>query len=165
MECCCSTKLSTPSSSALLNLQGFSSSSVGRRFSENTFHPGSLSSSHSKSFLQLNDRLKPSIYRQRSHCFSSSTYKGSIFAEAGKQGWDLGRFLKTLYFLNGPPSPAKFFEFVIEKLSSQTSSEPVKAMGTSDVILVAGATGGVGRRVVDILRKKGLPVRDLTPGL
>ncbi|CAN6243695.1 unnamed protein product [Urochloa humidicola] len=34
-------------------------------------------------------------------------------------------------------------------------------METSDVVLVTGATGGVGRRVVDILRKKGLPVRVL----
>jgi len=34
-------------------------------------------------------------------------------------------------------------------------------MRTSDIVLVAGATGGVGRRVVDILRKKGIPVRVL----
>ncbi|RVW83790.1 hypothetical protein CK203_041770 [Vitis vinifera] len=34
-------------------------------------------------------------------------------------------------------------------------------METSGIVLVAGATGGVGRRVVDILRKKGLPVRVL----
>ncbi|XP_010529213.1 PREDICTED: uncharacterized protein LOC104806167 isoform X2 [Tarenaya hassleriana] len=34
-------------------------------------------------------------------------------------------------------------------------------METSGVILVAGATGGVGRRVVDILMKKGLPVKAL----
>ncbi|AET04303.1 protein HIGH CHLOROPHYLL FLUORESCENCE PHENOTYPE 173, chloroplastic isoform X2 [Medicago truncatula] len=34
-------------------------------------------------------------------------------------------------------------------------------MGTSDIVLVAGATGGVGRRVVDELRKKGIPVRVL----
>ncbi|KAK4440079.1 hypothetical protein Salat_0342800 [Sesamum alatum] len=36
-----------------------------------------------------------------------------------------------------------------------------KAMDTSRIILVAGATGGVGRRVVDLLRKKGLTVRVL----
>ncbi|XP_011101430.1 uncharacterized protein LOC105179488 isoform X5 [Sesamum indicum] len=40
-------------------------------------------------------------------------------------------------------------------------SEAEKAMDTSRIILVAGATGGVGRRVVDLLRKKGLPVRVL----
>ncbi|CAA0823676.1 NAD(P)-binding Rossmann-fold superfamily protein [Striga hermonthica] len=69
--------------------------------------------------------------------------------------------LKTLYFFNGPPSPVKFLEFLIEKLSGSSPSEAVKAMGTSETVLVAGATGGVGRRVVDILRKKGIPVRVL----
>ncbi|KAG5247092.1 hypothetical protein OIU77_021697 [Salix suchowensis] len=34
-------------------------------------------------------------------------------------------------------------------------------MGSSDIVLVVGATGGVGRRVVDVLLKKGLPVRVL----
>lgn len=34
-------------------------------------------------------------------------------------------------------------------------------METSGIVLVAGATGGVGRRVVDILRNKGLQVRVL----
>jgi uncharacterized protein YbjT (DUF2867 family) len=34
-------------------------------------------------------------------------------------------------------------------------------MESSDVVLVTGATGGVGRRVVDILRNKGIPVRVL----
>ncbi|XP_017410658.1 protein HIGH CHLOROPHYLL FLUORESCENCE PHENOTYPE 173, chloroplastic isoform X2 [Vigna angularis] len=37
----------------------------------------------------------------------------------------------------------------------------VNTIRTSDIVLVAGATGGVGRRVVDILRKKGIPVRVL----
>jgi NADPH:quinone reductase-like Zn-dependent oxidoreductase len=55
----------------------------------------------------------------------------------------------------------QFFEFLIEKLSSPSPSQPGKAMDTSGIILVAGATGGVGRRVVDILRKKGFPVRVL----
>lgn len=55
----------------------------------------------------------------------------------------------------------KFFEFVSEKLSSPSPSKPEKKMETSGIVLVAGATGGVGRRVVDVLRKKGLPVRVL----
>lgn len=55
----------------------------------------------------------------------------------------------------------KFFEFLIAKLSGPTPSEQPKAMETSGIVLVAGATGGVGRRVVDILRKKGLPIRVL----
>ena len=55
----------------------------------------------------------------------------------------------------------KFFDFLVEKLSGPSPSKPVKSMGSSDIVLVAGATGGVGRRVVDILRKKGIPVRVL----
>ncbi|KAK9268198.1 hypothetical protein L1049_010641 [Liquidambar formosana] len=156
MECCYSTKLSSPSSSVVLNLQG-SSSPVGRRLSRKTLNPGLQSSLHSKPL----DRLQPFVYRRSSFSLSPRTYKGPIYAEAGKQSWDLGRFLKTLYFFNGPPSPAKFFEFLIEKLSNPTPSEPVKAMENSGIVLVVGATGGVGRRVVDILRKKGLPVRVL----
>lgn len=49
---------------------------------------------------------------------------------------------------------------MIEKISGPSPSKPEK-METSGIVLVAGATGGVGRRVVDILRKKGLPVRAL----
>lgn len=55
----------------------------------------------------------------------------------------------------------KFIASLLEKLSSGTSTEPVKKMEASDVVLVAGATGGVGRRVVDILRKKRIPFRVL----
>lgn len=57
----------------------------------------------------------------------------------------------------------QFFEFIIEKLSGPASdpAKPEKRMESSEIVLVAGATGGVGRRVVDILRKKGLPVRIL----
>lgn len=55
----------------------------------------------------------------------------------------------------------KFFDFLVEKLSDPSPSKSVNSMGTSDIVLVAGATGGVGRRVVDILRQKGIPVRAL----
>ncbi|KAJ0977375.1 hypothetical protein J5N97_012849 [Dioscorea zingiberensis] len=92
---------------------------------------------------------------------SKRSYKGIIVAESGRQGWDFGRFFRTLYFFNGPPNPAKFIESLIEKLSSPAASEIPKEMATSDAVLVAGATGGVGRRVVDNLRKKGTPVRVL----
>ncbi|KAG1335269.1 hypothetical protein COCNU_03G013880 [Cocos nucifera] len=50
---------------------------------------------------------------------------------------------------------------LIGKLSSPSSSEQLKEMKTSGIVLVTGATGGVGRRVVDILRKKGIPIRVL----
>lgn len=182
------------------NLQGTTSSAPAHgTFSGASTHqsPPSL---HTH-FLGTKDRLvQPLVYRRSLPCSGSRTYKGNIYADAGRQSWDLGRFLKTFYFFNGPPSPAKvrflyflfflynirflsFFllfvcnkylkvvlliEFIVkfiasllEKLSSGTSTESVKKMEASDVVLVAGATGGVGRRVVDILREKRIPFRVL----
>ncbi|KAK1276844.1 hypothetical protein QJS04_geneDACA023659 [Acorus gramineus] len=92
---------------------------------------------------------------------SSRASRGLIYSQAGRESWDFSRFLKTLYFFNGPPSPSKFVDFLIAKLSSQTSSEQANIMENSGIVLVTGATGGVGRRVVDVLRKKGYPVRVL----
>ncbi|XP_021294438.1 uncharacterized protein LOC110424227 isoform X3 [Herrania umbratica] len=159
MESCCSTAISSSSSfSSILSIQG-ASSNVGRKFSKNCMQPQHLSCPLPKPFLQLNGRPKCFLYRQRSAYLSSRTYKGPICAE--KQGWDLGRFLKTLYFFNGPPSPAKVVEFIIGKLFGPSPEESAKKMETASFILVAGATGGVGRRVVDNLRKKGLPVKAL----
>lgn len=114
-----------------------------------------------KPFLQNYGRPQTLIYEQKSTRLSTGAYRTNISAKAGRQSWDFGRFVKTLYFFNGPPSPAKFFDFLVGKLSSSSTSESVNSMGTSDIVLVAGATGGVGRRVVDELRKKGIPVRVL----
>ncbi|CAO2045197.1 unnamed protein product [Urochloa humidicola] len=58
-------------------------------------------------------------------------------------------------------SRREIVESIISSFTGSASSEAPKKMETSDVVLVTGATGGVGRRVVDILRKKGLPVRVL----
>ncbi|KAF7149803.1 hypothetical protein RHSIM_Rhsim02G0147000 [Rhododendron simsii] len=144
----------------ILVLEG-NASSVGRRLCRKKFRPGQLSSNHSKPFLQHDDRFQHLVYQQYSSFQPVRTYKRTITAQAGNQGWDLGRFFRTLYFFNGPPSPAKFIEFVVGKLSNPSPSEPVNAMDSSGIVLVAGATGGVGRRVVNILRNKGLPVRVL----
>ncbi|MED6216443.1 hypothetical protein PIB30_007787 [Stylosanthes scabra] len=144
----CSTTLSSPSSTSLLNFQGPELRSV-KLCSKSLLHFGASSA------------LPTHFLRVRERRLSSRSYRATISAEAGRQGWDFGRFIKTLYFFNGPPSPAKFFDFLVEKLSGPSPSEPVNSMGTSDIVLVAGATGGVGRRVVDILRKKGIPVRIL----
>lgn len=135
--------------------------SVGRGFSRKTLRSGVHYSPLSKPFLQLNDRSYPIVYHQNSTRYNYRTYKGHILAEAGKQGWDFGRFFRTLYFFNGPPNPAKVFESIIASFSNTSPSEPQREMEKSGIVLVAGATGGVGRRVVDILRKKGLPVRAL----
>ncbi|KAK4589526.1 hypothetical protein RGQ29_020200 [Quercus rubra] len=158
---CLSMQISpSPLSSSIPNLQG-SASHFGRKFSNRSLNRQLLSSPFPKPFLQLDDRPQSFVYRQSLASLSSRTKRGPISAEAGNQSWDFGRFFRTIYFFNGPPSPAKFFESLIEKLSSPSPSKPVNNMDTSGIVLVAGATGGVGRRVVDILRKKGLPVRVL----
>ncbi|GMN43498.1 hypothetical protein TIFTF001_012688 [Ficus carica] len=156
---CASVKLPPPVSPSIFILQG-SSSPVCRNLSTKSLHPRILSSPLPKPFLQLNHRPKFFLYQPSLVSLSPRSYRGIISAEAQNQSWNLGRFLKTFYFFNGPPSPAKFLEFVIEKISGPSPSKPEK-METSGIVLVAGATGGVGRRVVDILRKKGLPVRAL----
>ncbi|KAI3966038.1 hypothetical protein MKX01_010995 [Papaver californicum] len=159
--CCCSNKLPSTSSTAIINFQGYTSLPMGRSHSNKSLHYLLLSSSHSPHFLPLSDKFQTLSSRCKFTSLSLRSNKRSIYAETGRQGWDVGRFLKTVYFFNAPPSPAKLFEFLVGKLSNSTSNEPVKEMATSDIILVAGATGGVGRRVVDVLRKKGLPVRVL----
>ncbi|XP_050223646.1 protein HIGH CHLOROPHYLL FLUORESCENCE PHENOTYPE 173, chloroplastic [Mercurialis annua] len=161
MECCFSAKLSPPYPSFILNLQlQGSSSHVHTRLSRHSRHPRLLSHPLPKPFLQV-DETQTLRYQENSAVFALKAYKGQVVAEARKQGWDLGRFVKTLYFFNGPPSPAKFFEFLAAKLSSTSPSETAKPMGSSGIVLVVGATGGVGKRVVDILQKNGSQVRVL----
>ncbi|GMJ14738.1 hypothetical protein like AT4G18810 [Hibiscus trionum] len=148
MENCLSAAISSSSSSpfSIFSTQG-ASSNVGR-------------CQLPKPFLQLNGRPMYLLNQRRSVYLSAGTYKGPIIS-AANQGWDLGRFLKTLYFFNGPPSPDKIVKFLIEKLSGPSPEESEKKMETTGYVLVVGATGGVGRRVVENLRKKGLPVKVL----
>ncbi|CAL5214190.1 unnamed protein product [Lathyrus oleraceus] len=150
----CSTTLSFSSSTSVLNSQ--SPKFPKRNFCQKISNP-----TLPKPFLQIYGKPHKLIYEQNSTKLSPRTHRASISAKSGRQNWDLGRFIKTLYFFNGPPSPAKFFDFLVGKLSSTSPSVSVNSMGTSDIVLVAGATGGVGRRVVDVLRKKGIPVRVL----
>ncbi|OIW19250.1 hypothetical protein TanjilG_20375 [Lupinus angustifolius] len=155
----CSTTLSSPTSTPVFNFKRTKLPS--RILCNKSSHPFLASSALSKPFLQIYGRPQNLINERNSTRLSSGTFRATISAEAGRQGWDFGRFIKTLYFFNGPPSPAKFFDFLVEKLSDPSPSKSVNSMRTSDIVLVAGATGGVGRRVVDILRKKGIPVRVL----
>jgi NADPH:quinone reductase-like Zn-dependent oxidoreductase len=55
----------------------------------------------------------------------------------------------------------KLFQSLIGQLSSSSSRQSPTEKENMDTVLVAGATGGVGKRVVDVLRKKGIPVRAL----
>uniref|UniRef100_A0A804P2X2 NAD(P)-binding Rossmann-fold superfamily protein n=1 Tax=Zea mays TaxID=4577 RepID=A0A804P2X2_MAIZE len=108
--------------------------------------------------LFLGSKQFPRITYSRA---SSRLSRREVIAFAGQQPWDIGRFVKTLYFFNGPPNLLKIVESIISSFTGPASSEVPKKMETSDVVLVTGATGGVGRRVVDVLQKKGVPVRVL----
>ncbi|XP_060191420.1 protein HIGH CHLOROPHYLL FLUORESCENCE PHENOTYPE 173, chloroplastic isoform X1 [Lycium barbarum] len=147
---------SSYSSSTILNFQGVSSVG-GRSCQKSLGSPSHLSWPLSRP----NKKYQNFVYRRTSQNLRLKTFKGPILAEAGKQGWDFGRFIETLYYFNGPPSPAKFLESLIEKLTGPSPSKPVNSMDSSGITLVTGATGGVGRRVVDVLRNKKLPVRIL----
>lgn len=61
----------------------------------------------SKRLLQVGDKASFFLHTSGLHSVHSRTSRGIVCAESGKQNWDLGRFLKTLYFFNGPPSPSK----------------------------------------------------------
>uniref|UniRef100_A0A0C9QM13 TSA: Wollemia nobilis Ref_Wollemi_Transcript_25367_2180 transcribed RNA sequence n=1 Tax=Wollemia nobilis TaxID=56998 RepID=A0A0C9QM13_9CONI len=139
--------------------QGFSSSYAHKTCSKITFHKKEVISD-SKGFLQFKHRFSP--FHTKRYFSQSYSFKFSkqIVALGDKQRWDIGRFFRTLYFFNGPPSSAKLFESIIAQLSgSAIQSPPPKQK--MNLVLVAGATGGVGRRAVDVLRRKGIPVRIL----
>ncbi|KAJ9136004.1 hypothetical protein P3X46_033120 [Hevea brasiliensis] len=140
MECCYSFKLPSPYPSLILNLQG-SSSPVGSRFSKNSIHPHLLSSPLPKPFLHT--------------FFTLKTYRGSMLAEAGRQGWDFGRFFKTLYFFNGPPSPAKVrneekarmmlgsdIDLIVEDITKEDTLVPEYFKGVRKVINAASVIVG-----------------------
>lgn len=114
-----------------------------------------------KGLTGLNCRLHTFPVRRQFLQNSSFKFSQKIVAEANRQQWDIGRFLKTLYFFNGPPSPAKLFQSLIAQLSGSSSRQSPTEKEQMDTVLVAGATGGVGKRVVDVLRMKGIPVRAL----
>ncbi|XP_021750479.1 uncharacterized protein LOC110716158 [Chenopodium quinoa] len=161
MECSCSSlKLLSSSPAPVFNFQ-CKSSSVKKELSRRTLCTAVPSLSLGKSFLQLRNRQDLFIYQKPSFYKPQRLFKGQIYAATGNQPWDLGRFVKTLFFFDAVPSPVKFIESLVEKLSGQPSTEPVGKMESSGIVLVVGATGGVGRRVVDVLQNKGLPVRVL----
>ncbi|XP_021772206.1 uncharacterized protein LOC110736309 [Chenopodium quinoa] len=160
MECSSSLKLLSSSPAPIFNFQ-CKSSSVKKELSRRTLCTSVPSLSLGKSFLQLQNRQDLFIYQKQSFYKPRRLIKGQIYAATGNQPWDLGRFVKTLFFFDAVPSPLKFIESLVDKLSGQPSTEPVGKMESSGIVLVVGATGGVGRRVVDVLQNTGLPVRVL----
>jgi len=77
--------------------------------------------------------------------------------KSSRQSWDMGRFFQTLTYFDAIP-----FLGCLQRLFSRQQKiklpEPNKTM---DVILVAGATGGVGKRVVNNLLAQNYTVRAL----
>ncbi|MBW4574088.1 MAG: CIA30 family protein [Aphanothece sp. CMT-3BRIN-NPC111] len=73
--------------------------------------------------------------------------------------WDFGRFVKTLAYFEVIP----FFNCLTKLLQGRTQdNKDISAGGNRvGVILVAGATGGVGKRVVRRLLERGYNVRSL----
>lgn len=73
--------------------------------------------------------------------------------------WDLNRFVKTLTFFEVIP----VLNWVQDLVKGVSQDNPDKLIGAKNVgvVLVAGATGGVGKRVVGQLIDKGYKVRCL----
>ncbi|KAL6888970.1 hypothetical protein ACP4OV_009996 [Aristida adscensionis] len=133
----------------LANQRGALRSGRLARINQKMLFPGS------KQFPQI-------THSPASHSSSSRSSPRVIIASASRKSWDLGRFLRTFYFFNGPTNPLKIIDYVIRNVTSPDPSDtPTKTQTFEDVVLVTGATSGVGRRVVDILQKKGFNVRVL----
>lgn len=79
-----------------------------------------------------------------------------------KPSWDLGRFVKTLSYFGAVPLLSSI-DWLQQWLGSRPDPtvEGRDVMKTAGVILVAGATGGVGKRVVQRLTQQGYRVRSL----
>ncbi|KAL4448009.1 hypothetical protein ABPG75_005228 [Micractinium tetrahymenae] len=108
-----------------------------------------------------------------------------------RQPWDFGRFVRTVLYFNKPPTPQELLGSLFKGLPGQgqaaasatttasgsstippgvqtliagapgSSGMAAGSDGSNDVILVTGATGGVGRRVVARLLAAGRRVRAL----
>jgi uncharacterized protein YbjT (DUF2867 family) len=80
-------------------------------------------------------------------------------SEKNRSQWDFGRFIQTLSYFEVIPFLCTIQKFFSGR-SQENQNQPVgaKKMG---VILVAGATGGLGKRVVQRLLQKGYKVRAL----
>jgi uncharacterized protein YbjT (DUF2867 family) len=77
-----------------------------------------------------------------------------------KPQWNLGRFLQTLSYFGVVPFLGSFRW--LQQLLGQNIQQPKPP---SELILVTGATGGVGRRVIQRLQQRGIKVRGLVRDL
>jgi uncharacterized protein YbjT (DUF2867 family) len=79
--------------------------------------------------------------------------------EKERSQWDIGRFVQTLDYFDAIP----ILSWLKQLLPSQANDNKNVSFGENQVgaILVAGATGGVGKRVVKRLLERGYAVRSL----
>src|SRR5690348_16655832 len=77
-------------------------------------------------------------------------------ADKNRSQWDLGRFIKTLTYFEVIP----FFNCIQKLIQGRPKDDKSQPNGGINVgvILVAGATGGLGKRVVKRLLERGYPV-------
>lgn len=72
--------------------------------------------------------------------------------------WDAVRFFQTLDYFDAVPF-VSWLKQLLQGRAGDNKDEPTG--GKMGVVLVAGATGGVGKRVVQLLRERGYQVRSL----
>ncbi len=78
--------------------------------------------------------------------------------DKNRSKWDLKRFIKTLSYFDKIPLFSNLQKLFSSSKNKNQNISTAKKMG---VILVAGATGGVGKRVVKQLKEQGYKVRCL----
>lgn len=91
--------------------------------------------------------------------YQEPNYKDATVTDKNRSQWDLGRFIQTLSYFEVIPF-LNCIQRLIQGLPQQNQYVPngEKSVG---VILVAGATGGVGKRVVKRLLAQSYQVRAL----
>ncbi|KIY95529.1 hypothetical protein MNEG_12434 [Monoraphidium neglectum] len=94
-------------------------------------------------------------------------------AAVARAGWDVARFAKTVFFFNDPskligglfsglrPTSEAGAEGAVQTLLRGAPAPVGAAEAEAGVVLVTGATGGVGKRVVQLLLERGRRVRVL----
>lgn len=60
--------------------------------------------SFQKAFVVGHNQISNFSHRRCQRSYFKSN-RGKVFASATRDSWDIGRFLKTLFFFNGPPNP------------------------------------------------------------
>ena len=106
--------------------------------------------------------------RNRNHCavrLNASKQQGEGDKEE-RQKWDVGRFVQTLFFFTDPLGGLA--NGLKKMLSGPNGDKGGKGSGSASAdswVMVAGATGGVGRRVVLNLLREGRKVRALVRDL